>query len=121
MEDHARQNKRWSERRKICKDIKILFADQICYTRTRDIGLGGMFVGMNYFHYPRDSVVHILVRVLTREGVENHHFRAKIAHVNEQGYGLQFVNFSKRDFRILQDVLATAQDSSMMNTPDGRH
>lgn len=121
MDDHATQNKRWSERRKLSKDVKILFADQICYTRTRDIGLGGMFVGMNYFQYPQNSIVHILVRVLTRNGIERHHFRAKIAHVNEQGYGLQFINFSKRDFRVLQEVLSSVQEPSTIDTQSARH
>ncbi len=98
------EEKRWSDRREIMTDVKVNFHSRTYYARTRDIGLGGMFVDLNYVLIPRES--HISVEMLQCKNRQQPiSFLTRVAYVTPHGYGLEFEDFKTRDVRLLQDVL----------------
>jgi len=96
--------KRWSDRRSISTDIKVIFHNRTYYARTRDIGLGGMFIDLNYVLIPRDAHIKIIM-LEYRSKASYTIFDTRVAYVTPQGYGLEFSGFQVNDFRELQAIL----------------
>jgi len=100
----VKTEKRWSNRRDVATDVKVIFNGQSYYARTRDIGLGGMFVDLNHVLIPRDARVKIvMLRYRENEGYPS--FNTRVAYVTPQGYGLEFQAFDTYHVRQLQSIL----------------
>ena len=104
MSESSQIEKRWSDRRDIFTDVKVVFHNRSYYSRTQDIGLGGMFIDLNYVLIPRHAPVEIIMLHHKHAG-EYISFQSRVAYVTPYGYGLEFKNFSTRDVHLLQDVL----------------
>ena len=104
MQDKTIVEKRWSDRRSISTDVKVVFHNRTYYARTRDIGLGGMFIDLNYVLIPRDAKIRIIMlEYRTRESYIT--FDTRVTYVTPQGYGLEFSGLQVDDFRDLQEIL----------------
>lgn len=104
MMGSARTEKRWSVRREIATDVKIIFNGRSYYARTRDVGLGGMFIDLNHILIPRDTNVKIIM-LRYRENKRYTSFKTRVAFVTPQGYGLEFREFDTNHVRQLQAIL----------------
>ncbi|HEC29849.1 MAG TPA: PilZ domain-containing protein [Gammaproteobacteria bacterium] len=107
MNRSMQTERRWSVRREIKTDVKIIFHNRTYYAQTSDMGIGGMFVDLNYVLIPRDA--HVEVIMLEHKGMERYiSFQTRVAYVTPQGYGLEFRDFQMSDFRQLQEILFTS-------------
>ena len=97
-------DKRWSDRREITTDVKVIFNGRSYYARTRDVGLGGLFVDLNHVLIPRDAMVKI-VMLRYRENQRYTSFKTRVAYVTPNGYGLEFKDFNTNHVRQLQSIL----------------
>ncbi len=104
MSESSQNEKRWSDRRDICTDVKVILNHRSYYARTHDIGLGGMFVDLNYVLLPMHTTVEIVMLKYKSAG-KYISFKTRVAYVTPHGYGLEFQDFSIRDVHRLQDVL----------------
>ena len=85
-------------------DIKVVFHHRSYYARTRNIGLGGMFIDLNHVLIPRNTEVEIVV--LKKDSKQQAViFDTRVAYATPKGYGLEFTHFQVRDFRRLQEIL----------------
>ena len=73
--------------------------------RTRDIGLGGLFVEFRDADIPNSAMVDIIVRIFKDGSKKCHRFHATVAHASSGGYGLAFQNFDDESNRAVQDIL----------------
>jgi len=104
MMNSSNEEKRWSDRREIMTDVKVKFNNRTYYARTQDIGLGGMFIDLNYVLIPRDTHISvIMLHYIKRQQPIS--FLTRVAYVTPHGYGLEFEDFKTRDVRLLQEVL----------------
>ncbi len=104
MAESSQIEKRWSDRRDIFTDIKIIFHNRSYYCRTQDIGLGGMFIDLNYVLIPRNATVEVMM--LHHKKADTYiSFRTSVVYVTPNGYGLEFKDFNTQDVHRLQDVL----------------
>ncbi|HED16579.1 MAG TPA: PilZ domain-containing protein [Gammaproteobacteria bacterium] len=99
---------RWSARRPIELAVNLYFKDQVTEgCRTRDLGLGGMFVV-----YPDpDMKLNSEVEIAIRNPVNLKDSRllpAKVVHRHSDGIGIMFMDFSVQDLRLLQDIFQNA-------------
>ena len=104
MMSSVQKEKRWSDRREIATDVKVVFNGQSYYARTRDVGLGGMFVDLNYVLIPRNARVKV-VMLKYRDQERYTSFNTRVAYVTPHGYGLEFKEFDTQHVRQLQAVL----------------
>jgi len=104
QDNNSSVEKRWSDRRVISTDVKVIFHNRTYYARTRDIGLGGMFIDLNYVLIPRDAQIRI-VMLQYRSKASYITFDTRVAYVTPQGYGLEFTDFKVNEFRDLQEIL----------------
>jgi len=98
------EEQRWSDRREIMTDVKLKFNHQVYYARTHDIGLGGMFVDLNYVLIPGNTHVEVIM-LQYKSKQQAIRFYTRVAYVTSHGYGLEFEDFETSDVRLLQDVL----------------
>ncbi|NOY67220.1 MAG: PilZ domain-containing protein [Gammaproteobacteria bacterium] len=96
--------KRWSDRRIISTDVKIIFNGRSYYAKTRDVGLGGMFIDLNHVLIPRDTIIKVIM-LGYRENERYTTFNTRVAFVTPQGYGLEFREFETNQVRQLQSIL----------------
>lgn len=99
---------RWSARRPIELAVNLYYKDQISEgCRTRDLGLGGMFVV-----YPDPGMkLNSLIEVAIRNPVNLKDSRllpARVVHRHSDGIGIMFKDFSVQDLRLLQDIFQNA-------------
>ncbi len=74
--------------------------------RTRDIGLGGVFVELPAdISLPADEQVELTFRLGNGENITRHRIRARVVRVTTQGVGMVFRDFDATTFRSLQEVL----------------
>ena len=98
------KEKRWSDRRAISTDVKIIFNGRSYYAKTRDIGLGGIFIDLNHVLIPRDANVKVIM-LGYRNKQRYTSFSTRVAFVTPQGYGLEFREFVTNQVRQLQTIL----------------
>jgi len=96
--------KRWSDRRMISTDIKVIFSGRSYYAKTRDMGLGGMFIDLNHVLIPRDAKIKVIM-LGYRDKERYTSFETRVAFVTPQGYGLEFREFGTDHVRQLQTIL----------------
>lgn len=99
---------RWSTRRPIELAVNLYYKDQVTEgCRTRDLGLGGMFVV-----YPDPGMkLNSEIEVAIRNPVNLKDSRllpARVVHRHSDGIGVMFMDFSVQDLRLLQDIFQNA-------------
>jgi len=100
----SQKEKRWSMRREICTDVKIIFNHRSYYARTHDIGLGGMFIDLNYVLIPKGIPVKVIM-LQHKNNEEYVSFQTRVTYVTPNGYGLEFQGFGIHEVHLLQDIL----------------
>jgi len=107
---------RWSTRKPIELAVNLYYRDQVTEgCRTRDLGLGGMFVV-----YPDPGMkLNSEIEVAIRNPVNLKDSRllpAKVVHRHSDGIGVMFMDFSVQDLRLLQDIFQNAtHDKDVIN------
>ncbi len=99
---------RWSTRKPIELAVNLYYKDQVTEgCRTRDLGLGGMFVV-----YPDPGMkLNSEIEVAIRNPVNLKDSRllpARVVHRHSDGIGVMFMDFSVQDLRLLQDIFQNA-------------
>lgn len=107
---------RWSIRKNLSLDVDILYqGQQYARCKTRDIGLGGMFIEVANSMIPRFGKVELHVQV-DQEGIRApHKFVASVVHTTNNGMGLMFQDFNIADFRVLQEVLRLSPSGELIH------
>ena len=103
--------KRWSERTQLCVGVDVYRdGDLLNSGRSADIGLGGLFLGMDSLvGLQKDSSVDLVFRLQSGENGEDivrHRMCARVARVTDRGVGLKFCDFDTSVFRSLQEIMA---------------
>ena len=104
MSGLSQHDKRWSDRRNIGTDVKIIFSNRSYYARTQDIGLGGMFIDLNYVLIPKQTPIEVIM-LQYKDNAGYVSFQAKVTYVTPHGYGLVFDNFGIQEVHQLQNIL----------------
>ena len=108
---------RWSIRKPVALDVELYYQGKACACcKTRDIGLGGMFIEMAESMIPRYGKVELDVHVDSGGGNQRQHrFVATVVHSSVQGLGVMFQDFTIADFRILQEVLRLSPSGELIH------
>lgn len=98
--------RRWTARAPIYIDVGLFFHGQeISVCKTRDIGLGGVFLESDQPLLPKEAQVELIFMLGSGEQRIKHRIRAKVARLAGEGMGLVFRDFDATAFRSLQEVL----------------
>ncbi|WP_455218316.1 PilZ domain-containing protein [Kaarinaea lacus] len=100
--------KRWSERKELSVGVDIYQQGELldsCFSR--DIGLGGTFLGTaTSLPMQRDSDVELVFHLDTEEQISRHKIHARVTRVSEDGVGFKFRDFDTGVFRSLQEIMS---------------
>jgi hypothetical protein len=101
---------RWSQRRSLDMDVEILLNGSVLgLTRTRDVGLGGVFLLLDDGQpLTSDEDVDLLFMSGEQEGRSRHKLRARVVRHTADGVGLMFRDFDTSAFRALQEIMRHA-------------
>lgn len=103
--------RRWTERTPINVTVDLVCAGmQAGECRTRDIGLGGVFVevpGATYL--AAETPVELIFKLGAGEVLTKHRINARVVRVAADGVGMMFRDFDASAFRSLQEVLRYKQ------------
>lgn len=106
MPETHQKEKRWSARRATVLTVDVHYqGKQYIGCRTRDIGLGGMFIEFQPSGLAPGRDIHIALKIDRAGNSERRRFKARVAHSSDSGFGLAFETFDRDDFHILQDLL----------------
>lgn len=97
--------RRWTIRTKLSVDVDIFYAGKVTSWKTRDIGLGGVFVETDSAYVEQDENIDLVFNLQTPEDQEQSTIRAKVVRLEERGAGLMFKDFDAAAFRALQKVM----------------
>jgi hypothetical protein len=108
---------RWSIRKPVALDVELHYQGKPCERcKTRDIGLGGMFIEVAESVIPRYGKVELDVHVDSGAGKKKwHRFVATVVHSSLQGLGVMFQDFTIADFRVLQEVLRLSPSGELIH------
>jgi len=81
--------------------------------RTRDIGLGGVFLEGSADFPPKNANVELTFNLDSSEGTTRHKIKARVVRIADDGIGLMFRDFDVGAFRSLQEVLRHKKPDSM--------
>lgn len=100
--------KRWSERKRLCVGVEVYHHGQLLgNASSRDIGLGGTYLGVESLDSMAMGDDVDLVFLLQNEGESTRHrMSARLARFGEGGAGFKFCNFDTGVFRSLQEILS---------------
>lgn len=106
--------RRWTERTPINVAVDLAYAGmQAGEYRTRDIGLGGVFVELpKATEIAAETPVELIFKLGSGEGVTKHRINARVVRVTDEGIGMMFRDFDASAFRSLQEVLRYKQSDS---------
>jgi hypothetical protein len=102
---------RWSQRRSLDMDVEILLNGSVLgRTRTRDVGLGGVFLLLDDGQpLTSDEDVDLLFMSGEQEGGRSRHkLRARVVRHTADGVGLMFRDFDTSAVRALQEIMRHA-------------
>ena len=99
--------RRWTERTPINVPVDLAYAGiQVGEYRTRDIGLGGVFVEMPAESKPAaETSVELTFKLGAADSASKHRINARVVRVVQDGVGMIFRDFDAGAFRCLQEVL----------------
>lgn len=111
---------RWSQRRKVSLAVDVIDADaHLEHCRTRDVGLGGVFVEISAERQPAENAeVELLFKLIGKDQrLVQHRLRAKVVRATAEGIGLMFRGFDTSSFRSLQELMrqATPEDAPKLH------
>lgn len=104
--------RRWTERTSINVPVDLSYGGvQTEDCRTRDIGLGGVFVELpGETNLAGETAVELTFKLGTSPNVTKHRINARVVRVAEDGAGMMFRDFDAIAFRSLQEVLLYNQN-----------
>ncbi len=107
--------RRWTERTSINVPVDLAYAGaQAEECRTRDIGLGGVFVELpDTVNITADTAVEVTFKLGTAPNITKHRINARVVRVSEDGVGMMFRDFDAIAFRSLQEVLLYNQNNAL--------
>ena len=107
--------RRWTERTLINVPVDLSYAGtQAGGCRTRDIGLGGVFVEVpKEVNLAEETSVELTFKLGAGADLTKHRINARVVRVSEDGVGMMFRDFDAIAFRSLQEVLLYKQDRIM--------
>lgn len=97
--------RRWTTRTKLAVAVDVFYAGKITAWKTRDIGLGGVFVETAAAHLEKDENIELVFNLKSLEDQEQSTIRAKVVRIENGGAGLMFKDFDATAFRALQKVM----------------
>lgn len=105
---------RWSTRSRIALDVDVFYEGaERKGCRTRDIGLGGVFLEIGKEAPPKDAMVELTFRLGKGTETSEHKIMAKVVRVTHDGVGLMFRDFDARAFRSLKELIHYTQGNSV--------
>lgn len=97
--------RRWTTRTRMGLNVDVAFeGGALTGCRTRDIGLGGVFVDSGD-QLPLGQFVEITFKVPDGSAIEDAKIRAKVVRTVSEGMGFMFRDFDATAFRALQRVM----------------
>jgi PilZ domain len=107
--------RRWTERTSINVPVDLSYAGvQTEECRTRDIGLGGVFVELpKEVNLAAETSVELTFKLGAAPQLTKHRINARVVRVTEDGVGMMFRDFDAIAFRSLQEVLLYNQNKMM--------
>ena len=106
---------RWSLRTPVELDVDLIYesVDEMA-CKTRDIGLGGVFIeGDSQVMPPKNANVELNFILNSDEGSIKHKIKARVVRTSDDGIGLMFRDFDVGAFRSLQEVLRHKKPDSV--------
>jgi hypothetical protein len=99
--------RRWTERTPLNVAVDLAYAGtQAGEYRTRDIGLGGVFVELpKATDLVTETPVELIFKLGEGERLTKHRINARVVRVTDDGIGMMFRDFDASAFRSLQEVL----------------
>jgi hypothetical protein len=73
--------------------------------RTRDIGLGGVFVESRELNPPRNATIELTFYLGSGDTRVAYRIKARVVRVTPEGVGLMFKDYDVNTFRSLQEVI----------------
>ena len=106
--------RRWTERASINVPVDLSYAGkQTGECRTRDIGLGGVFVELpDEVNLAEETPVELTFKLGTGSNLTKHRINARVVRVSKDGVGMMFRDFDAIAFRSLQEVLLYKQSDA---------
>ena len=104
--------RRWTERTSINVPVDLSYAgERTEECRTRDIGLGGVFVELpKEVNLDEETPVELTFKLGTSPHLTKHRINARVVRVSGDGVGMMFRDFDAIAFRSLQEVLLYNQN-----------
>lgn len=100
--------KRWSERKELSVGVDIYQQGELlnsCFSR--DIGLGGTFLGTeSVLPMYEDSDVELVFHLESEGQSSLHKINARVTRISEEGIGFKFRDFDTGVFRSLQEIMS---------------
>lgn len=106
---------RWSPRTRVDLDVDLSYgSEELMGCKTRDIGMGGVFIELADDKKPsEETVVDVVFKIAEGQELTQHRIKATVVRNNEHGIGLMFRDFDANTFRSLQEVLHHVQSNSL--------
>ena len=107
--------RRWTERTSMNIPVDLAYAgEQTEECRTRDIGLGGVFVELpKDVNIASETPVELTFKLGASPNLTKHRINARVVRVTEDGIGMMFRDFDAIAFRSLQEVLLYNQNKTI--------
>ena len=107
--------RRWTERTSINVPVDLSYTGvQTEECRTRDIGLGGVFVELpKTVNLAAETPVELTFKLGSGPQLTKHRINARVVRVSGDGVGMMFRDFDAIAFRSLQEVLLYNQNKHM--------
>ena len=114
--------KRWSERKELSVGVDVYQQGELLGScLSKDIGLGGAFLGVDSsLSVNEESDVELVFSLASLENSTRHKIHARVTRVSEQGLGFKFCDFDTGVFRSLQEIMSY-QSGSKSNTQSASH
>jgi len=95
---------RWSGRTTAGLEVDLIWQEEAIRCRTRDIGLGGLYLEGPSQQLPLPGA-RVELHFRLRREMECHRFSAQVVRVGEGGIGLMFCALDAAGFRALQEII----------------
>lgn len=100
--------KRWSERKELSVGVDVYREDELLGScLSKDIGLGGTFLGMDVIPGMNENTdVELIFHLASAGKGTRHKISARVTRVSDQGVGFKFRDFDTGVFRSLQEIMS---------------
>lgn len=104
----SKMEKRWSERKSLSVGVDIYQQGELlesCFSR--DIGLGGTFLGTeSVLPVKEDADVELVFHLASQGQDSRHKINARVTRISNHGVGFKFCGFDTGVFRSLQEIMS---------------